>query len=133
MSGASLNQPELEAAIAGWIAMGFEVIRASDTVLLLDIDNEYAQAQYDRVFPCVQEHFAPVNVERWTSKSGNTHIRITLPTPQPWEIRYALEAMLGSDGMRGTLGILQMLNGCDEASMLVRPIKQPEAVDEQPF
>lgn len=121
MSGASLNQIELDAAIADYIAMGFEVVRAGETCLLLDIDSEYALAQFERVFPVVQEHFGAFEEERWKSKSGNTHIRIGLPMVQPWAVRYALEAMLGSDGTRGVLGLLQMKNGCDEASMLARP------------
>lgn len=123
MSGASLNQIELDAVIASYTAMGFEVVRASETCLLLDIDSDFALAQYDRVMPLVAEHFGAWEAGRWPSKSGNTHIRVELAMAQPWAVRYALEAMLGSDGMRGTLGILQMMNGCDEASMLVKPLQ----------
>lgn len=121
MSGASLNQLELDAAILQGKIDGFDVVRADDTHLLLDLDNEQALAQFDRVYPVVAEHFGATDIERWRSKSGNTHIRLRLAMPQPWAVRYALQAALGSDGVRDVLAVVQMLNGCDEASMLFRP------------
>jgi hypothetical protein len=130
MSGASITQPGLDAAIAQAIADGFEVVRANDYTLLLDIDNEAALAQYGRVLPIVAEHFGAAEVERWPSKSGNTHIRLALAYPQPWALRYALEACLGSDGMRNSLACVQMNNGCDEASILFRPAMVAAPVEE---
>lgn len=121
MSGASLNQLELDAAILQAKIDGFEVVRADDTHLLLDLDNEQALAQFDRVLPVVMEHFGATDIERWRSKSGNTHIRLRIASPQPWAVRYALQTALGSDGVRDVLAIVQMLNGCDEAAMLFRP------------
>jgi hypothetical protein len=121
MSGSSLNQEELNAHVAEAEANGFETVRADDSTLLLDLDNEYALAQYDRVLPTIMQHFGPVGIDRWHSKSGNTHIRVRLGTPQPWAVRYALQAALGSDGVRDVLSVLQMQNGCDEASILFKP------------
>jgi hypothetical protein len=65
--------------------------------------------------------YGAAEVERWASKSGNTHIRIALAYPQPWAVRYALQAALGSDGVKEVLALMQMQNGCDEATMLFRP------------
>lgn len=121
MSGSSLNQTELDTHIAEAIALGFEVVRANDTTLLLDLDNEHALAQFDRVLPTVCEVFGATDIKRWKSKSGNTHISLTLPQAHPWAVRYALQAALGSDGVRDVLALAQMLNGCDEASILFRP------------
>lgn len=128
MSGASLNQLELDAAILQGRLDGFAVERADDYSLLLDIDTPHAMAQYERVLPLVSEHFGAVEKERWASKSGNTHIRVHLPCALPWHMRYALESALGSDGVRSVLALRQMLNGCDEASMLFRPQPVTEAV-----
>lgn len=127
MSGGSLTQPALDAVIAQAQAEGFEVVRASDNVLLLDLDTSAALEQFDRVLPIVSQHFGVAGIERWRSKSGNTHMRVTINTAQPWAVRYALETALGSDGVRGTLGLLQMINGCDEASILFRPQPIAEA------
>jgi hypothetical protein len=127
VSGESLTQPALDAVIAQAQAEGFEVVRASYSVLLLDLDTPAAVAQFDRVLPIVQEHFGVLGMERWRSKSGNTHISVTLSAAQPWAVRYALEAALGSDGLRSALALLQMINGCNEASILFRPKQLAEA------
>lgn len=120
MSGSSLTQPELDDAIADAEARGFEVVRANDRTLLLDLDDEEAVATYRRVLPLLQERFEAVATD-WKSKSGNTHVKIALGAPLPWAVRYALEAALGSDGVRQVLAVLQMQNGCDEASVLFKP------------
>ena len=121
MSGEGLNQVELDAAIAEAVANGLEVVRADETHLLLDLDNEAAIAQYDRVLPLVMEHYGATDIERWRSRSGNTHIRLRLAQAQPWAVRYALQAALGSDGVREVLIMVRMQNGCDEAAMLFKP------------
>lgn len=121
MSGASLNQQELDARIAQAIADGFEVVRGADDVLLLDLDTPAALEQYNRILPCVMEHFSVLEVEEWASKSGHTHVRLKVGYGLPWAMRYALQAALGSDGLREALAIRQMLNGCDEAAILFRP------------
>lgn len=127
VSGAGLTQAALDAAIAQAEAEGFEVVRATDSCLLLDLDTPEALAQYARVLPILMENCLGYEAERWQSKSGNTHVRVTLNGQHPWAVRYALQAALGSDGVREVLAVLRMMNGCDEASNLFRPKKIAEA------
>lgn len=126
MSGASLTQVELDAAKLQAQLDGLDVVVATDDCLLLDIDTPAMMAQYEAILPILMEHHVATEAERWKSKSGNTHIRVALSGKHDWAVRYALEAVLGSDPKRGVLAVLQMLNGCDEASMLFRPKAKAE-------
>ena len=121
MSGSSLQQDELDAAIKAATDAGFEVIRADATTLLLDLDTAPALEQFARVLPLVKEKYWVTKVEKWSSKSGNTHVRISLQDEVAWPVRYALQAALGSDGVREVLACIQMQNGCQEASLLFKP------------
>lgn len=121
MSGGGLTQEERDAALAEAEAKSFTVVKADDFTLLLDLDTPEAIAQYRRVIDVVGQYFFILGAEEWRSKSGNLHVRIGLDAPQPWAIRYALECALGSDGVRGALGVMRKLKGCDEGSVLFRP------------
>lgn len=102
-------------------AKEFDVVQSNNTTLLLDIDTLPALAQFERVLPKVKENFGVANVERWTSKSGNAHIKIILSEPFPVTVRLALQAALGSDGVRELLSLKRLMNGCDEPSYLFKP------------
>lgn len=122
MSGADdLTQLSVEATIAKAEAEGFEVIRADDKTLLLDLDTEHARAQFERVLPTVQQYFNIVEREEWASKSGNLHVKLTLKDHTGPFLRYALQAALGSDGVKETLTLVRELKECDCASLLFKP------------
>lgn len=99
----------------------FDAVRADCNTLLVDLDTPEAFAQWDRVLPKVREHFGIEKIEAWHSKSGNRHAAITLSRPQPVAVRLALQASLGSDGVREVLGLKRSENGCEEPSALFRP------------
>jgi hypothetical protein len=99
----------------------FDVVRSSPTTLLLDLDTPEAIEQFYRVLPKVAEHFGVERREEWKSKSGKQHVRVFLDAPQPLAVRLALQAALGSDGIREVLSLKRMANGCEEPSLLFRP------------
>lgn len=121
MSGESLTPEGLDAAIALAQGQGFDVVRADDRTLLLDIDTPEALTQYERVLPVIAEHYGVSTVEHWKSKSGRDHFRLTLALPQEPLMRYAMQSALGSDGVREALILCQYRNGCEEPSILFRP------------
>ena len=120
MSEGSLCQEKYDADLAA-AAEKFDVIKGTSTTLLIDLDTPEAKAQYERVLPKVVENFAVVSTQSWLSKSGNTHVLITLAEPlsPPW--RLALQAALGSDGIREVLGLKRYENGIPEPSALFKP------------
>lgn len=120
MSGGSLS-PERFATDLQGAATNFDVVRSSNTTLLLDIDDPVSKAQFDRLLPKVKEVFGVSAVEEWKSKSGNTHIAVTLETPLPAGSRLALQAALGSDAVREVLAVARLMNGVVEPSVLFRP------------
>lgn len=120
MSGSALNQEELDEHVAEAIKEGYEVIWGNDHTLLIDLDSIAAMDCFEEVLPTVLELFPVKQIYRWISKSNNRHVMIELDVKLPWEVRYALEAALGSDGVRTALAIRQMENGCKEASVLFR-------------
>ncbi|HET9285660.1 MAG TPA: hypothetical protein VFR24_27220 [Candidatus Angelobacter sp.] len=120
MSGDNLS-PEGLTALIEERKSKFDIIRSDPITLLLDLDTEAALAQYERVLPIVKAEFSINYIEKWKSKSGNTHIAITLSDPFPFEERLALQAALGSDGVREALSLKCLLNKCTEPSILFRP------------
>lgn len=123
MSGASDLTPESVAAtIAEAEKNGFMVMHGDDTTLLLDLDTKAASEQCARVLPTVLQYFNVIDTQEWKSKSGNRHVKLTLGTPQPAYVRYALQAALGSDGVKEVLTLLREKSGCEEfSSLLFKP------------
>lgn len=122
MSGPSDNlSPERFAADIEEAKASFDVRQSDEHTILLDIDNDASRAQFDRVYPPFAEHFPVSEREEWKSKSGNTHVRIRMKDALPISTRLALQAALGSDGVRELLAIKLMLNGAVEPSVLFKP------------
>jgi hypothetical protein len=120
MSAGSLS-PEQFAEDIAEAAETFDVIQANENTLLLDLDTPEAVETFNRVLPKVDEQYGVERSEAWHSKSGNNHVAVTLKTALPISIRIALQAALGSDGVREVLATQRMLNGCVEPSVLFRP------------
>lgn len=118
--GDGLMPGNLEAAINA-ASYQFDVIQSTEMVLLVDLDTPEALAQFRRVLPKVIANYGIANIQTWKSKSGNTHKLIRLTSPLPVETRIALQAALGSDGVREVLSLKRRQNGCDEPCLLFRP------------
>jgi hypothetical protein len=118
----SLTPEGFEREMARAKEAGFEVIQSSRVHLLLDLDTQEAREQFDRVYGSLVTNFFVTGREEWKSKSGNTHMRITLAEPiDDAATRYAIQAALGSDGVKELLSIVRLLNGVTEPSRLFRP------------
>jgi hypothetical protein len=99
----------------------FDVVQSDATSLLLDLDTPEALAQYQRVLPKLLDNYDVVSTQSWLSKSGNTHVRIELGREMTLPERLALQAALGSDGVRELLSLRRFHNGIAEPSRLFRP------------
>lgn len=121
MSAGGITPEELAQTIKDKTAEGFEVVQSDSRTLLLDLDTIDAYAQYERVKTTVFEFWEPKKIEEWRSKSGNRHVRITLGSELPPEIRCALQAAMGSDGIREVLGLVGLSCCCEEPFLLFKP------------
>jgi hypothetical protein len=108
-------------------AQGFVVHRADDYTLLLDLDTQASIDQFWRVLPVVVQHYAiSPRLEFWRSKNGHYHVSLKLNHHLECLERYALQAMLGSDGVRELLSIRDSRYGV-EPSVLFQPRFSPIA------
>jgi hypothetical protein len=114
-----------ENAIKSAKEAGFEVIQSAPNLLLLDFDVPYAgdQKKYynPEVMDIILQYVETHAVESWASKSGNTHVLVTLGKELPAHHRIALQAALGSDPKREALSVLRLMNGIEEPSLLFKP------------
>jgi hypothetical protein len=132
MSGAgegALNRasPDIEDVIAqakDQVYGNVKVVRSNEVTLLLDLDSDEAVRQFDEVLPVVEAMYGPLKVEKWVSSGGNDHVRITLARPASVKTRLALQAMLGSDGIKEALSLKRVSEGQKEPSILFRPVKK---------
>lgn len=128
MSGNLPTPAAKQEAIDRAEAEGFTVVRSDARTLLLDLDTHAALEQFYRVLPVVEEHYTIMDETRWRSKSGNTHVKLTLAAPLPIMERYALQAALGSDGVKEVLSILGLKFGCIEPALLFQPTDASKAL-----
>lgn len=102
---------------------GFTVIRSARNVLLLDLDTPSAASQFLRVFDAFTRHYVTEGYTAWRSKSGTGwHVRVVLAKNiVSFRDRVALQAALGSDGVREFLSLEASLLGTLERSVLFQP------------
>jgi hypothetical protein len=58
-----------------------------------------------------RSYLGPLTYRATKSKSGNTHVYVTLPEPLPVFERIALQAILGSDAKREMLNFIRAKRG----------------------
>lgn len=121
-----LTPEAFEAACEKARAEGLEVVTAHAGSLLLDLDTAEQLAQFERVLPTVERNFGIVNVERWASKNGNTHVAVGINKALSAAQRVALEAALGSDPVRAVLCVGRIEQGVAEPSRLFKPARSAE-------
>jgi hypothetical protein len=78
----------------------WEVVVATDTTLLLDIDNIFLPNNFNRLIILLEEQIGPVTNAVSDSKSGNLHVIITMKQPMDIIERITWQAILGSDPVR---------------------------------
>ena len=103
-------------------ADGFIVIRSTECVLLLDIDNGAAMDAYDALKMLAESLFGVEESERWRSKSGKGwHVVLKSPRPLSMTERLLLQCALGSDPKREMLGLHLHRMGVENCSVLFKP------------
>jgi len=113
--------PHVESAISTAEALGFEVIRSTSKTLLLDIDTDAQWVQFEKMLPIVREFVTVSEVERWLSKSKNTHVVIYLEKALGNTERTLLETILGSDPKRSLFAFGRLQAGVLEPGLLFKP------------
>ncbi len=122
----NLNESQ-ERAIEQAEAEGMTVVKSSPTLLLIDLDDDEADAYFmeriQLVTDALNEHNVILTeVSRWPSKSGKgLHIKMKLSQPLGVITRLLLQACLGSDRLREFLSLLRKWDGCAEPSLLFKP------------
>ena len=77
---------------------GCEVVIASPSQLQFDLDSPETLQDFEWFYACkLIKAWPSATREEWKSKSGNTHIVVTLPEELDFPERIALQAMGGSD------------------------------------
>lgn len=108
-------------AIAVAEMAGMEVVRSTETTLLLDLDTGAAQDQYRRMFKSIGSVYGLNPLRQWQSKSGvGLHVVLTC-SPMSFQERVALQACLGSDPVREALAIAMAADGHENPSVLFKP------------
>lgn len=87
---------------------GLQVVYPENNELQIDADSEEDRHRFYRVFHILQRQHPEATYQEWVSRSGNAwHIRVTLPFEVTALQRIALQAALGSDGVRELLGYIR--------------------------
>lgn len=101
---------------------GCEVIKSTETTLLLDFDNGAQQDQFTNMFRRLKDTYGLKEVERWASKSGRgVHVAVSMKEPLNVTERLLLQCALGSDPMREALGLKLVKSGVENPIMLFKP------------
>jgi hypothetical protein len=100
-----------------------DLIVGDESTLLLDLDNDHALNEFQRVRPVVEQVYPFKSVERYPSRNGNgEHVIIKLVSPVMDTIeRLLLQAALGSDGKREVLSRYRVARGHLTPSVLFKP------------
>lgn len=76
---------------------------------MLDLDDERAVEVFKKMRPHIERSYAFEKVECWNSRNGRLHVKVTLRgAGLNWRHRLMLQALLGSDPLRGYLTKLRM-------------------------
>ena len=114
----------IEQAIEAAEKEGFEIVRATNTTLLLDLDDGQSQDTYKRVRRTIEGLFGLKEQDRWPSKSGEGIHVVLSCKPMVAAHRIALQACLGSDKVRESLVIGMLLDGVENPTVLFKPGKK---------
>lgn len=103
---------------------GFEIITDKEYSILLDLDNDESLAHYESIKKIAEDKFAYIEVNRWKSKDGGTHIVGNVSEVYSKTERLLIQACLGSDRKRELLALYRLVIECDIISVLFRPGKK---------
>ena len=89
------------------------VVYPGDDEVLIDIDNEHSFQVYMKHMQVISKHLGILseNVQPSRNKKEGRHVTLRMKSPVTELERIAIQACLGSDRMRETLGFIQYKNG----------------------
>lgn len=100
---------------------GFEVIKADDKTLCLDLDS---QEDIDYFYKLLPDFIWGYKTDSWSSKSGKgLHVVITLYQATPLHERQLMQAFLGSDRKREYHTFKRFREGGGQSIVLFKPKK----------
>jgi hypothetical protein len=112
-----------------------DVLYASDTTLLIDLDDNEAYNtfldQLELLEDLGTDWFSGYDI--LASRNGNKHAVVRLSEPMPLIERLLLQACLGSDRKRELLSYVGMLRGQPRPSLLFRPKVFGELTTSEPL
>jgi hypothetical protein len=133
------NAEQQEIAFSEAVASGCEIVRGDAHTLLLDFDSIRDLKHFRTSLELAKELFPTWGwtTEEWTSRSGNTHVRVSVPGAKSptggaylhnLRTRIAFEVALGSDRNRGLLCLSKTFTkNCkpEDVSVLFKPGASP--------
>ncbi len=125
MSGFSVMAMDaIEAAAA---KVGCLVVVAKDNELQFDLDSDAAYETFQHFYhvKLANRFAAGLSVEEWTSKSGNRHVVVTLPSAYSVTERIALQSQGGSDAGREFAALACHWDGSPHPVLLFKPLPKP--------
>ena len=117
-----IEKIEAEAA-----AYNCEVVIAKECELQFDLDSQEALERFSNFYNKDLHHLFGDKLPRvnWESKSGNTHVVLTMPHNMSVEERIALQACGGSDPAREFAALCCHWKGSPNPVLLFRPLPAP--------
>ena len=94
-----------------------------DDTLQIDLDTRDQESLFAERMAMLMGFMPVYKVERYRSKSGNTHVKITMLAELCVEHRIALQLFLGSDPMREMFSLIRLHRGIPIPVCLMRPVK----------
>jgi hypothetical protein len=88
-----------------------DVFIPNDRHLLIDIDRDIDRRTFERNRDLIETSYGIENISESTSRSGGTHITVTLRDPITAIERIALQAVLGSDRRREAHSLRRWFEG----------------------
>jgi hypothetical protein len=105
-----------------------DMVVGDERTLLLDLDDDWALAQYGKTADIVERQHKFSKVEKWRSRGGaGWHFVITLDQPVDNVVeRILLQSTLGSDQKRELLSLYRVRRGHKTPSVLFKPRKESQ-------
>src|SRR5688572_11090138 len=98
-----------------------DLIIANNDTLLLDLDTPESVNQFEAMYAIFQKQFGLSLLATWRSKSGNTHMMLSINPPRYIFPRLIIQAILGDDPKHVAVTLLQYEKDSSAEVVLFKP------------